>query len=161
MPRRGASGAEVPGRLVLRSSRRTWVLVLAGCAAFVVVGAAVGRDEVAGLLAIAFFGVCGIVALAMVLFPSSLAIDGEGMTLRHLWRRQRFEFRDCGPFRAWQNPRAGAGQLVVFDWSGAQGPLADLSEELAGANGALPDTFGMSAGDLADLLNERRARSGG
>jgi len=150
-----------PAPLVLRSSRRKWLWVLAGSVVFVSIGvvAVVGGDGL-GWIPLAFFGLCAAVALATIVFPPSIEVDDEGVTLRQFWRRVRYDFQNCGRFRTWTNPFAPSNVLVVFDCESASHRwLSRANARLLGASCSLPDTFGMSAEGLAGLLNERRARS--
>jgi hypothetical protein len=147
--------------LVFHASRRKWLWVLAGSLVFVSIGVMmVAGDDAVGWFPLVFFGLCAAVALATIVFQPSIEIDDEGVTLRQFWRRVRYDFRNCGPFRTWRNPVVASNVLVVFDCESASHRwLSRANARLAGASCSLPDAFGMSAEGLADLLNERRARS--
>jgi hypothetical protein len=150
--------------VVLVASRRRWLGLLAIGVVFTAGGALMVSDgRAAGWFAAIFFALCVVVSAAMVVRPSRLVIDGSGMTSYHLWRRDRFEFRECGPFSVWRNPIARSQTLVVFDWEGAgrHRRLARLSKGLSGATSALPETYGMPAEQLALLLNRSRDCSTG
>ena len=137
-------------------------MVSAGSAVFAAIGVVmVANRDARGWLAIVFFGLCAVVGLAILVRPSQLKIDDEGMTSVHLWRSDRFEFSECSEFRSWKNPVARRQSLVVFDWNGVRNKrLARLSKGLSGCNSALPDTYGMTAESLALILNQRRAAMG-
>jgi hypothetical protein len=110
-----------------------------------------------GWLAAIFFGLCAIV-LAATLLPNSsyLQIGPEGFAIRSLYRTQSFRWSDVGPFvvRRFKN-----GQMVMFDFSeeySQQRRLRELSKALAGHDGGLVDSYGLSHDDLAALLNRYR-----
>jgi hypothetical protein len=48
---------------------------------------------------------------------------------------------------------------VIFDEPGRQGAAAALNRRSTGASSALPDTYGLGAQDLADLLERWRRRA--
>jgi hypothetical protein len=121
-----------------------------------VVAVALGGGGVGAWLASAFFGVGALFALALVVRPGQLTIDEDGMTLEQLWRRTRFDFDDCSDFRTGSIPVSGQ-RIVSFDWTKARAPrLGRFNQRVSGGNSALPDTFGLTATELAHLLNGRR-----
>ncbi len=151
-----------PELLVLRPSRLKHLLLLTGCSAFVAAGAwmiAEGERVVVGWLCAGFFGL-GIPLSLVAMLPgaSSLTLDRDGFAVRHLFvRRWRTRWLDAGPFA----PRAvGRGTtLVVYDEPARQGPAAEVSRRLSGASSALPDTYGLGARALADLMERWRRRA--
>lgn len=145
--------------IVLTVPRRNMVFLVVGGSVFTAGGILmIASGAAAGWFVAIFFGLCLVVGVGLLLRPSRLTIDRTGMTSVNLWRSDRFEFADCSEFTTWRNPAAPSQQLVVFDWTGVRhDSLARLSTGIAGRNAALPDTYGMSADDLAHLLNQRRA----
>lgn len=144
--------------LVLRSSRRKWFGVLAISATFALGGVLMINDGAPmGWFVAGFFGLGAVVAIVTLVLPARLEIDADGMTLTQLWRRTRFDFEECSEFRTWSTPLAVVNTVVVFDYESSDRPrLARASVRLSGANSALPDTFGLKASALAELLNKRR-----
>jgi hypothetical protein len=50
--------------------------------------------------------------------------------------------------------------MIVFDWDARAGRrIAKINRALVGAGSALPDTYGMKAEELAELMNEWRSRA--
>lgn len=150
--------ASVPsGATILVAPRRKLIRLSAIACVFTAGGVLmIASGEAAGWFVSIFFGLCLLIFIAMLLRPSRLTIDDVGMTSVHLWRRDRYEFVDCSGFTTWRNPFAPSQQLVVFDWTRARRTrLARLGRGFAGRNSSLPETYGMSASDLAHLLNER------
>lgn len=148
-------------RLRLRPSPRKWLVVLAIAAVFVAFGVLMVRDGAAGGWPVTlFFGLCAAVAL-LVLLPGStfLEIGPDGFETSHLFRRRRLAWSEVGPFSV---ANLGSGPMVVFDRLGAApSRLGQLNAAIAGANDALPDTYGEEAGELAALMNAARDRASG
>jgi hypothetical protein len=90
---------------------------------------------------------------------SSLALDGKGFVCRTLFRSFRREWRECSAFYP---VRVGFRQFVGFSTQQdeiAHPHLAAANRAMIGASGMLPDTFGLSADGLADLMNRFRSRA--
>jgi hypothetical protein len=160
--------------LVLQPSRRRASLYVLGCLGFVAAGTwiAYTGEELTpafGWLAVVFFGLCAIVFLVNALPNSScLTLTHEGFVVRSLFRSQplvrwseveRFEVGSLG----------GRSRMVVFYFAAsfkrkltgdaAGGKIMRLAQRIGGHEGALPDTYGLSAEDLATLMNEWRDRT--
>lgn len=105
-----------------------------------------------------FFGVCTLVFVALMLpGAASLMLTREGFRVRSLWR---------GGFTPWSAVagfgvgRVGNRDLVAFTVvDPAAKPGARFSRAAAGFDGALPDSYGMSAESLARLMNAWRERA--
>lgn len=147
--------------LLLRPSRTKWLLLLAVSLAFTVGGAFMIRDGSAqGWFVLAFFGLCTLVAIALLL-PSSayLRLTRDGFEVRSLFRASLTRWADVGEFRA---GRIGVNAMVVFNYapSYARARTARaMASVLTGVEGALPDTYGYRVADLARLLNDWRSRA--
>ena len=163
---RGVAADAELGRRVLRSSvLRTSALL--GVAVFgLVIGiATVGAGERNGWWVVL---VCALLTLFLGLLlvrPNRLELDDSGFsTVDPFGRRSRVEWRDCGPFRA-KRPDLDlsyrAPMQVFYDTKESdRHPLALVAQVVAGGSAALPDTYGMSAAALADLMNRYRAATG-
>lgn len=152
--------AQIPeGGLRLRPSPKKWLVVLAIAIAFTVLGAMMVADGApGGWFATIFFGLCAGVAL-VVLVPGSMYLDlrRDGFETSHLFRRRRYAWSEVGRFTAVD---VVSRPMVVFDRLGAApSRLGKLNAAVAGANDALPDTYGMDASELADLMNAARERA--
>ena len=77
-----------PGPVVLYPSRRKWLFVLLGCAAFVATSIwALGNNKVLGWAGLIFFGLGMVVAVvAQLPGASSLKLDREVFEIKHLFR---------------------------------------------------------------------------
>ena len=149
----------------LHSSRRRTLALLMMSALFAAAGAAMITAEAPfGWLALGF-GVLGVAVLGFILVrPNRLELSAEGFTTVTLGRRWTVAWKDCGEFRTWKDPfYLGSPSLVVFDCrapvAGGRA-LAVAAEALTTANASLPETYGMAASDLTDLLNQYRVAAG-
>ena len=142
---------------VFRSSRLKWGGVAAVSSSFIVAGvllAAVG--DLVGWLAVMFFGFCGIVAILQLVRPATLTLTETTFTFDQLGRNWTRDFASCSDFEVWNNPYFGS-KLVVFDHPEELAKkVSGVNKRFAGRSGALPDTFGMTAEELADTLNQAR-----
>ena len=147
------------GTTVLFSSRRKWLRALAISVVFNGFGTTlVMSGDATGWIGIIFFGPISMLALVQVVHPSELSIDAVGMTSVVLWRRDRYDFHECSEFRTWRTPSVRNMWIVVFDYDAPrfQRRLARMNKRLSGANASLPDTYGLKAEALVELLNGRR-----
>ena len=152
------TGERHGGELVLLASRRKWLAILAGCVVATFAGFSMVDGDLVGLFLLGFFGFGTVVALATIVRPTQLHIDSDGVTLVQPWRRIRYEFKDCSEFRMWRGYHTA---MVVFDHQSAdrdRSLMSILNEQVSGSNSWLPNTFGVSAPELAALLNDRRQR---
>jgi hypothetical protein len=107
-----------------------------------------------GIFVTASFGVGTMIGL-ITLLPgaSSLRLDGSGFEItKFFFLRQRYSWRDVSDFVTWAN------RMVVFE---AEKPRLGAYERInaaiaGGRNGYLPDTYGMTAGDLVRLMTSWR-----
>lgn len=161
----------VPGApdraVVLLPSRRKWLVVAAIGAGFVAAAILISDDPTDSWgptmrwLTGAFFGLVTIVGLvAMLPGAGALELRRDGFTTVSMFRRATTPWTQAAAFRV--GYLGGAPQkFVVFDLVGptADGAGARLSAVIAGAHGALPDTYGLSAEDLAALMNQMCERA--
>lgn len=144
----------LPGRepVTLRPRRLKGLALIAVCVAFAVVGAIVGADgKLVGWLVLAFFGLgAAVIAASLVSGSSYLRLDGDGFEVRALFRAGRFGWSEVANFRPFRTP---GGSFVGFDFApGFEPRAAVISRDLAGVEGGLPDTYGLTPDQLAALL---------
>jgi hypothetical protein len=109
------------------------------------------KNKFIAILNIVFFGMCFVVFL-LNLLPGScyLKIDEKGIEMKNLFRVTFIPWHTVVTFKTkW----VAFNRLVVFD----------LNKTMVGnktklRQGGFPDTYGMSAKKLAQLLNEYKAR---
>jgi hypothetical protein len=147
-----------------RMSSAVWLLL--GSLAFVAIGIWMGRDEGwIGYACAAFFALCGLVAVvSLIPGANSLRIDDDGLTCRSLFRRWSVRWGEIDRFFVVETRQGMFRVRDLVGWNYLPGPGTGgrgrwLSAALAGCEGALPDTYGMKAAELADHLNRCLARS--
>jgi hypothetical protein len=148
--------------LTLFPRRRSAIVLLVLSTAFVAVGIWMARTgESFGYASIACFGL-GIPIAVIQLLPGStfLRIDENGITFANLFRKTSLPWSAFDRFVVVVIRKGGlkAHEMVGFDFA----PTYDrakvgraIAHALAGCEGALPDTYGRKADDLAALLNAR------
>jgi hypothetical protein len=115
--------------------------------------------SVAAWLTIVVFGLSAAVFSANLLPGSSyLKLTSEGFERRVLFRTHSEAWKNIQRFEAYRNPTSSS-RLVGFFYepdyaSSARGAAGrKISRSMVGVDGALPDTYGMSADELAELMN--------
>jgi hypothetical protein len=141
--------------LVLRPSKGQQLKLVGLCLAFVAAGAFLmtAGELVWGAAGVGFFGL-GAIVLGTMLLPgaSHLRLERQGFEVRSLFRGAHYRWSDVREFRPVAMPPSGL-TLVGFDFSPNVRPAAAwLSSSVAGAEGCLPDTYGLSPEDLASVM---------
>lgn len=150
-----------PGPLKLRPSRKKWLLVLAGGALFVAGGIWMVRSgEGAGWFVLSFFSL-GVFAALLQLLPGAglLALDREGFEVTTLFRRRRTGWQDAVGFAAARIPTTSELLVAYDDSRYVSKRIGRINVALVGRNAALPDTYGLAAAELAQLMEEWRERA--
>jgi hypothetical protein len=148
-----------PGPVTLYPSRRKWLLVLAVGAVLAVGGALMIRDgDPKGWFVLIFFVAVALTAAAAMLpGAGALTLDRDGFEVTNLFRHHRTRWQDAAGFTAARIPPAHQ-RFVVFDHAGASGKLlASVNVAIVGHSASLPDTYGRSADELAELMAAWRA----
>lgn len=156
-------GNPLPEALKLGPSRIKWLLVTAISVGFVAIGVFMGdgMDAWTRWGVTGFFGLCALIGLPQVIgIGSHLELDRGGFTCRTLFRSFRREWRDCSVFEpVYVATRSMVGFSTEQD-ERAKPRLAAVARGLTGGpSGALPDSYGFSANELADLMNRFRERA--
>ena len=150
-----------PEPLVLHPSRWRWGLMALLCAVFVMIGIGAVQRHWGGWLVIAFFG-GGLFIVLLNLLPgaSHLAIDAHGFRMRSLFRGYRFAWSDIAAFGV---TSIGMNSYVGFNYANgypAHRRLRRLNAGLSGYEAAIPDTYGLGAATLAELLQRWHRHAG-
>lgn len=157
-----ADGDPLPDSMILKPDRLRWLLVFLISAGFVTIAIWLGpaKDPLLFWGGGGFFLLCGLIAAPLMFgVGSNLALDHDGFTCRTLFRTFRRKWRDCSAFYP---VSVGFRKFVGFTTQqdeAAHPRLATANHAMIGASGMLPDTFGLSADGLSDLLNRFRARA--
>lgn len=151
----------LPDGMELKPDRLRWLVVFLISAGFVAIAGWVGPgDPMLFWGAGGFFVVCALIATPLMLgVGANLRLDREGFACRTLFRTFRREWRECSSFYP---VTTGMRKFVGFSTpqdEAAHPGMAAFNRSVVGATGMLPDTFGLSAEDLSDLMNRFRARA--
>jgi hypothetical protein len=147
--------------IVLRPSKTKAILLLLVCAAFAVGGGFMIADGqgAKGWFVALFFGL-GVAVSVVQLLPgaSYLEMTRDGFVICSLFRRSPlFLWRDVSAFTVARLPPHGKQMVVFSSANDAAKPLGKVNRAMLGASGGLPDTYGMNADALAELMNRRRS----
>lgn len=143
--------------LVLRPKRLSQLGYFAICLAFTIGGALMIADgQWAGWFVAGFFGL-GVVALPLTILPgaSYLRLTPQGFTVCSMYRHHHFKWAEIEPcFPGVVSKR----KMVLFDLAepGRFPRGRAVARLLTGAEAGLSDTYGMTAEDLAALMNRWR-----
>lgn len=156
-----ADGEPLPDSMTLKPDRLRWLGVFAISTGFVAIAVWLGPgDPLLFYGAGGFFLLCALIAAPLMLgVGSSLTLDREGFTCRTLFRSFRRKWTECSAFYP---VSVGIRKNVGFSTQqdeAAHPNLAAANRAMIGASGMLPDNYGLSADDLADLMNRYRGRA--
>jgi len=150
-----------PGPVTLYPSRIKWLLVFTVSALFAVGGIFMIRDGAAGgWFVLIFFGLgAPIAAAAMLPGAGGLTLDRDGFETTNLFRRHYARWRDAAGFQAAHIPPAHQKMVVYDDVTQSAKGVAKLNVGLVGRNSGLPDTYRLSADNLAQLMAQWHERA--
>ncbi len=160
--------------LILRPSRRKWLLVAVGSAIFVAFAlwmprAADDWRTMIPLVAIPFFSLGILVGILNQLPGASyLQLDSDGFTSCTMWRKRRYLWHDIAAIGA-TSIQAGLTRqkLVGFSFVAGSPPTAvggrlhALNENFCGYQASLGDNYGLDHAELAELMHGYLVRSKG
>ncbi len=144
----------------LQGARARSLGLLLGCVAFVAGGIFIRQDAPwAGYSAIVFFGLGAIVATINLLPGSSyLLLDDRGLTMCSMFRKTFHSWNDLAEFLPISMGTTTMVGLRYSEGYKAHAATRRLATRLAGAEGALPESYGMDPEELVTLLNGLRMR---
>jgi hypothetical protein len=143
----------------LRTKPTKIILYLSGSLIFVAIGVLTFEGTFISWLSIGFFGLCSLV-FALLLLPNAsyLQLTPEGFTMCSLFRSHSYSWSEIEDFAVGKMANT---ETVVFNHSPFyknQNTLRKTNKKFFGFEAGLPDTYGMSAEKLADLMNEWKRR---
>jgi hypothetical protein len=107
-----------------------------------------------GWLVLVFFGVLMLIAtVAMLPGAGALALDGTGFEVTNLYRRTQTRWQDVSDFTAARIPPARQ-RFVLYNNRQVSGTLAEINVSIAARSASLPDTYGLAADELAQVMKE-------
>jgi Bacterial PH domain len=152
--------------IVIRSSRLYSALMLLIAAGFVAIGAFMLRDPkesaTTSYLIMIFFG-AGIPLFAwQVIRPGVLTLSPDGVSWRSPFRTVHYQWSDIQTFRPYKPAAKSLSKHLGFDFTDSyrarRGGPYGLAKAMAGVEGSFGGGWELSAADLAELLNQARAR---
>jgi hypothetical protein len=152
--------ARFPGPVTLHPSLKRWGLIFAGSALFAIGGEWMIRSGAfGGWLVLIFFGaVTVIAAVAMLPGAGALTLDAAGFEVTSLYRHSRTRWQEASDFTAARIPPSRQ-RFVVFNHTRTGRRLAAVNKFIAGRSASLPDTYGLSSDDLAQVMTQWRERA--
>ena len=147
--------------LTLRPNRRRYLLNMTLAAGFVAAGAlTIRKGDPRSWAAILFFGF-GVIVFGLSLLPGSayLRLDPTGFTVCSLFRAHSTSWFEVDSFEV---ARIRGRKLVVLKYSSlhrGQEFVRKLAVAIGLHEGALPETYGLSAEELAAMMNDWRVRA--
>ena len=161
--------ARFPGPVTLPVRRLKWLAMLAGGLAFAVIAIWMlhaedvsGSDRWAAWAGLLIGGLI-VPFAAIMLLPAagSLTLDADGFVTCSLFRRFHTPWRQVSEFRVGEYPFPGESRqrTIIYDDTKSASLFAEPVREMLGRNSALPDTYGLSYEDLAQLMTQWRARA--
>ncbi len=143
-----------PGPVTLYPSRKKWLLVFAGGALFATGGAwMIQSGDRMGWFVLMFFALVALAAAAAMLpGAGAFTLDHDGFEVTSLFRRHRSRWQDTAGFVAARIPPARQNFVVYDDVKQNTKNVAKINVAIIGRNSALPDTYGLSAENLAHLM---------
>ncbi len=153
-----------PQTLYPKKSSALWLLLV--CLLFVIAGIWMGNSNGwIGYACAVFFGLGIPIALIQLLPGSSyLRLDETGLVIRHLFRDHRVLWQDVDQFFVVGLKQTGITvyKVVGFNFVPSydrQRIARHFAIAIGKCEGALPETYGMSAEELADKLNSYLRRA--
>ncbi len=152
---------QFPGPVTLHPSRIKFLILLAGSLGFSVGGYYMVRDGASGgWFVLGFFGLCTLISVMLTLpGASGLTLDRDGFRVSSMYRRAHTRWRDAGGFITSGLPPSGYVMVVYDDATIRSGKLAAANIKLTGRNSGLPNTYGLEADELAELMVAWRERA--
>lgn len=138
---------------VLYVSTRKWVGVLAIGSAFAVIGLAmifIKGDFLAWFITLCFGLVAAVAALQLTGAGSHLELNADTFTITNFGRSTTERWDECSDFKVYRLTRT---EQVVYDRArDVETHAGEMNRSISGRSKGLPDTFNMTAHDLAKLM---------
>lgn len=139
--------------LILKPSKIKNIILILISVGFISLGITLlEKNMLIAVLNIVFFGICLIIFIINMIPNSSyLTIDEKGIEMKNLFRTTFIPWQAVSGFKT---KFIFVNKMVTFT---IDEKLLE-SSKMKGKTGAFPDTYGMSANNLANLLNEYKAK---
>lgn len=156
---------DLPETLTLYPSKLKWLGILALACGFVAIAVFVMQDAPPHLRALVggFFGLGIPVALLQIFGKGSwLRLDQDGFQYAQFGKKHAFGWHEVSEFGVWKMKQGfftTSSHVGFSTEADSARTLGKINTALVGATGTLPDTYGKSAKDLAELMNAFRDRA--
>jgi hypothetical protein len=146
---------------ILKPKRLKTIGLLLICILFVIAGIfLIEKNSFRAWLGIIFFSLC-MVLFVIQLIPNSshLKLTKNGFEIRSLFKSNYTKWSDVEVFKTGY---VGQNKMVMFDFSKEHKKHnigKKIAKFLASNEGSLPNTYGMKATDLAELMNKWKSES--
>ena len=145
--------AKFPGPVIFVPSRTKWWLLTMTSGLFTVSGIfLILNGEAAGIPVAALFGFCTAIGMIWLLPGASLLrLDASGFGVTRFFRAEVFHWNEVSDFGVWA---FWFNAMVVFKVAKPRLSLLERSNAALadGRNGYLPDTYGLKAEDLLQIM---------
>jgi hypothetical protein len=146
---------------ILRPNRLKTIVLLLICIFFVILGIfTIEQNSFRALYGILFFSLCMIVFILQLIPNSSyLKLTRNQFEIRSLFKSSYTKWSDVEIFRTGYIRNS---EMVMFDFSKEHKKHnigKNIAKFLTSNEGALPNTYGMKAKDLAELMNKWKSAS--
>ncbi len=139
--------------LILKPSKIKNIILILISVGFISLGITLlEKNLLIAVLNIVFFGICLIIFIINMIPNSSyLTIDEKGIEMKNLFRTTFIPWQVVSGFKT---KFIFVNKMVTFTID----EKLLKNSKMKGKTGAFPDTYGMSAKNLANLLNEYKAK---
>jgi hypothetical protein len=149
----------MPEEVILYPSRKAWVPVLLVSLVFVAIGLYLPKDDWRRWAGLIFFGLGVVISALVICFPqcTSLRLTEEGFHMQSLFRSHLIRWDEVAEFGITHI----GNEMVAFNFAAGYAKHKFgrfVVRDIAGWEGALPDTYRMSAGELGELMNAWKRR---
>ena len=143
---------------ILYADPKKWQMCLFVAGSFVLIGISMilmNGDFLSWFVTLFFLLVAGVALLQLFGTGSYLELDADTFTVTNIGRRTTERWEDCANFTAYRISRV---EQVAYDRvRDVDTHLGEMNRSISGRSSGLPDTFGMTASDLAELMNAYQA----
>lgn len=141
--------------ITFRPNKLKYIILALASLAFVISGIFIIKNgSWVGLFPSFFFGICLIIFIIILIPDSSyLKINDKGFEMRSLFRSTFIPWEAVNGF---STKRVAINKMVMIEFN----PQYVDTSKIKSGSGALPDTYGMSAQKLAEVMNGYKTQSG-
>lgn len=138
------------------------ILLLLTCVVFATLGVwMINDNDLRGWLVVGFFGPCSLIVLCQFIPGANyLRLTRDGISYSTFFRKRSHKWDEIFEFGAYE-PSSTGSKYVGFNFkqrSKSGENLNSFSKTLSGWESGIPDTYGMSAEELVEILESWRKK---